>query len=72
MATTKLTRTLAAGDLDKWTFSTWVNKSGITGYQQIISAVNGSAYTLLKFETGGQMSFENYDSGGSGANDLNS
>jgi hypothetical protein len=67
MATTQLTRTLAASDLDKWTFSTWVKKSGVTGYQQLISAVNGSAYTLLKFETGGQMSFENYDSGGSGA-----
>ena len=70
MATTQLTRTLAASDLDKWTFATWVKKSAVTGYQQIISAVNGSAYTLLKFETGGQLSFENYDSGGSNAGQL--
>ena len=67
MATTKLTQTLSASNLDKWTFSTWVKKSGVTGYQQLISAVNGSAYTLLKFETGGQLSFENYDTGGSAA-----
>ena len=70
MATTQLTRTLAASDLDKWTFSTWVKKSGVTGYQHLIAAVNGSAYTVIKFETGGQLSFENYDSGGSNAGQL--
>jgi hypothetical protein len=70
MATTQLTRTLSASDLDKWTFSTWVKKSGVTGYQHLIAAVNGSAYTVLKFETGGQISFENYDSGGSNAGQL--
>ena len=70
MATTQLTRTLAASDLDKWTFSTWVKKNGETGYQHLIAAVNGSAYTVIKFETGGQLSFENYDSGGSNAGQL--
>jgi hypothetical protein len=70
MATTQLNRTLAASDLDKWTFSTWVKKSGVTGYQHLIAAVNGSAYTVIKFETGGQISFENYDSGGSNAGQL--
>jgi hypothetical protein len=67
MATTKLTRTLSASNLDKWTFSTWVKKSGVTGYQQLIAAESGSAYTIIKFETGGEISFENYDSGGGAA-----
>jgi len=67
MATTEISYTPTLGTLTKWTFSGWFKKSGITGYQQMIAVASGSAYTLIKFETSGEISFENYDSGGSAA-----
>ena len=67
MATTQLSYTPTLGTLTKWTFSGWFKKSAPTGYQQMIAVPSGSAYTIIKFETTGQISFENYDSGGSSA-----
>ena len=70
MATTQLSYTPTLGTLAKWTFSGWFKKSAPTGYQQMIAVPSGSAYTVIKFETTGQISFENYDSGGSVAGQL--
>ena len=70
MATTQLSYTPTLGTLTKWTFSGWFKKSAPTGYQQMIAVPSGSAYTVIKFETAGQISFENYDSGGSVAGQL--
>ena len=61
MATTQLSYTPTLGTLTKWTFSGWFKKAAPTGYQQMIAVPSGSAYTVIKFETAGQISFENYD-----------
>lgn len=60
-ASAYFTRTLAASNTKKWTWSGWL-KRGKLGAQQVIfgAAPSSNAYSILQFTAGDQLAYESY------------
>ena len=67
MATTSLSRTMTAGDRDKFTVSAWV-KRGILGNRETYwgAYTDASNYTTISFDTDSTLHWDNHVSGAAG------